>query len=80
MKIIITALLISYVLQVLINTCIAIHNTKYYGATIGDVVEEMKQFNWPAWIPVFGFIVQIVFLVFSLISNLWEKLKKIRIR
>ncbi len=80
MKIIIIALLISYVLQVLINTCIAIHNTKYYGATIGDVVEEMKLFNWPAWTPVFGFIFQIIFLVYLLISNLWKKFKNLRIR
>ena len=80
MKIIIIALLISYCLQLLVNLCIAIHNCNYKGATIGDVVEEMKLFNWPVWIPVFGFIIQIVFLVFSLISNLWEKLKKLRIR
>lgn len=80
MKIIIIALLVSYCLQLLINLCIAIYNCNYKGATIGDVVEEMKLFNWPAWIPVLGFIIQIVFLVYLLISNLWKKLKKLRIR
>ena len=80
MKIIIIALLVSYVLQVLINICIAVHNTKYSGATIGDVIEEMKLFNWIAWIPVFGFIIQIIFLIYILISNLWKRFKKLRIR
>lgn len=80
MKIILIALLISYCLQLLINVCIAICNCNYKGATIGDVVEEMKLFNLPAWIPVFGFILQIVFLTYLLISNLWKKLKKLRIR
>lgn len=80
MKTILIILLISYLLQVLINISIAVSNQYYKGATVGDVVNELKEFNYWVWIPVFGFVVQIVYLTYLLISGLWRRFKRLKIR
>lgn len=80
MKTIIIILAISYCIQLLINLCIAIYNCNYRGATVGDVINEMRLLNWQVWIPIVGLIVQIVFLTYLFISNLWRKFKRLRIR
>lgn len=80
MKTILIILLISYLLQVLINIVIAVYNQWYKGATIGDVINELSLFHWATWIPVFGFVVQIVCLTYLLISELWRRFKRLKIR
>lgn len=80
MKTILIILIISYLLQVLINIVIAVYNQWYKGATIGDVVNQLSLFHWVIWIPVFGFIVSSVYLVYLLTFELWIRLKKLRIR
>ena len=80
MKTILIILVISYLLQVLINIVIAVYNQWYKGATIGDVVNQLSLFHWAIWIPVFGFIVSSVHLVYLLTFELWIRLKKLRIR
>lgn len=80
MKTILIILIISYLLQVLINIVIAVYNQWYKGATIGDVVNQLSLFHWAIWIPVFGFIVSSVYLVYLLTFELWIRLKKLRIR
>lgn len=80
MKTILIILIISYLLQVLINIVIAVYNQWYKGATIGDVVNQLSLFHWVIWIPVFGFIVSSVYLVYLLTFELWIRFKKLRIR
>lgn len=80
MKTILIILVISYLLQVLINISIAASNQYYKGATVGDVVNELKEFNYWVWIPVAGLGAQIVYLTYLLISGLWRRFKRLRIR
>lgn len=80
MKTILIILLISYLLQVLINIVIAVYNQWYEGVTINDVINELSFLHWSLWFPVFGLIIQIAGLIVFLISELWRRFKRLRIR
>lgn len=67
---ILVILLISYLVQVLVNMYIA-YTGKW--CTYDLWLDNIRSFHFAVWIPVFGFCAQIYFGLW----NLWQLLKKI---
>ena len=67
---ILVILLISYLVQVLVNMYIA-YTGKW--CTYDLWLDNVRSFHFAVWIPVFGFCAQIYFVLW----NLWQLLKKI---
>lgn len=63
-------LLVSYLVQILVNMYIA-YTGKW--CTYDLWFDNLKSYHWAVWIPVFGFCAQIYFGLW----NLWQLLRKI---
>lgn len=48
--------------------------------TIGDLVEYLRKLRYPIWIPIIGFIIVILVIIYYIYEDLWSKIRRIRIR
>lgn len=48
--------------------------------TIGDLAEYLRKPRYPIWMPIIGFIIVILVIIYYIYENLWSKIRRIRIR
>ena len=48
--------------------------------TIGDLVEYLRKPRYPIWMPIIGFIIVILVIIYYIYEDLWSKIRRIRIR
>lgn len=79
MKTILLIILILTIVQYLINMIITYINLPKY-TTVSKFVKRLRDTHWCIWIPIVGFIIQIVFAIASIYIWSIQKIKNIRIK
>ena len=69
-------LLIIVLVQYIINIVIA-YSQLYKPATISDLRWKVSEFSWPVWVPIFGFLLQIIIIAIELFKIIRRKIRNV---
>lgn len=78
-KIFFIALLLLYIVQIIINSLI-VYKSLHRGATLKEWINRLFECHFIVWIPVIGFIIQIVTFIVLIGEKLIKRITNITIK
>ena len=70
---------VSYLIQVLIIV-LSVYFMNKHVKTIEDLVESFRKSHYIIWIPVIGLLVTVLIILCYTCNDVWDRIKRIRIR
>lgn len=79
MKTILTYLVVSYVIQIVL-ILVSVFFEKRQIKTLGELIESAFKLEAIMWIPVIGFVLNVLYVILVTCEPIWDRLSQIRLR
>ena len=79
MKAFLILLVISYILQIVL-ILISVYFDQHQIKTVGELIESAFKLEAIMWIPVIGFVLNVLYVILVTCEPIWDRISRIKLR